>query len=131
MKNSIWAYSWDLFEDKSYERIVDTGIDGITLATVYHHAQYLRPMFEKKVLYKDAAIYFKPDDDLFRDLALQPIVRKCTKSPRNSFGPHPKRYMVSASFLPSCLAGQTISSPSTAAKHMCIPSRRGETEWEK
>ncbi len=78
--STLWAYLWDLVDD-DLEAAVDRcrnelGLDGLSVAAAYHSVQQLRPAAATGKLFqaRDAALYFRPDDDAFHDTRLRPLV---------------------------------------------------------
>jgi hypothetical protein len=76
---ALWSYAWDLMAeglDESLGRIADLGLKGISLAVSYHSGMLLLPHNprQKVRFLEDGAVYFRPQPERFRGLALQPRV---------------------------------------------------------
>jgi hypothetical protein len=78
--NTIWAYPWDLHDDGidvciRYLR-EDVGLDAVSVAAAYHTFQQLRPQRPgaKLLVSNEAAVYFQPDQELYRGTAIEPNV---------------------------------------------------------
>ncbi len=77
---TLWAYPWDL-HDAGVDATVralrdDVGLDGISLAAAYHTFEMLRPRSPDRLLLQaaEAAVYFRPQLDLYRDTRIKPHV---------------------------------------------------------
>ena len=77
---TLWTYPWDL-HDTGVDAAVrslkdDTGLDGLSLAAAYHTFEMLRPRSEGRLLLQatQAAVYFRPQLDLYRDTRIKPHV---------------------------------------------------------
>ena len=77
---TLWTYTWDL-HDAGADAAVrslrdDIGLDGISLAAAYHTFEMLRPRSQGRLLLqaKQAAVYFRPQLDLYRDTRIKPHV---------------------------------------------------------
>jgi hypothetical protein len=81
---TMWAYPWDFLDDGA-ETVArrlreDVGLDAVSLATSYHTVEHLRLHTRGRRTFQsfDAALYFRPDPNLWRGLALQPNVSPLT-----------------------------------------------------
>ncbi len=77
----MWCYPWDLIDegiDEALDRIQETGVNGICLATTYHSIEHLRmhEAFagrERTYVYSGAA-YFQPRLNRYKRTPLVPLV---------------------------------------------------------
>ncbi|WP_120495791.1 hypothetical protein [Kiloniella sp. EL199] len=82
MRHSMWAYPWDLQDlglDTTYHDYNElAGVNGISLAVSYHAGRFLQPRSLKRKSYypEDGTIYFIPDEKLWADKEIQPLVAR-------------------------------------------------------
>lgn len=77
---TMWAYPWDL-HDEGAETVLrcireDAGMNAVSLAAAYHSFEMLRPHLPQRNLLQipRAAVYFQPQEALYRDTRLRPVV---------------------------------------------------------
>ncbi|MDP6779319.1 MAG: hypothetical protein QGI83_21375 [Candidatus Latescibacteria bacterium] len=77
---TLWTYPWDL-HDAGAEAAVrsmkdEIGLDGVSLAAAYHTFEMLRPRSQDRLLLQaqQAAVYFRPQLDLYDDTRIKPHV---------------------------------------------------------
>lgn len=80
MHLSMWTYPWDI-QDLGFERIFAdlhdvARLNTISLATSYHAGRFLQPRSPRRKAFfpEDGTIYFQPNPDRWRGLAIQPKV---------------------------------------------------------
>jgi hypothetical protein len=79
-QRAIWVYPWDA-QDTGISRLIqrardDWGLTGISLCVSYHNAKFLLPRSSKNKVFLSggSAIYFRPDERMYRETPLRPIV---------------------------------------------------------
>ena len=79
MRTSIFAFATD-FADEGLDAVLDNvtrcGVEGVTVAAVYHEGRDLFPHnpVQKVRFLEGGAHFFRPDPDAYRDLRIQPHV---------------------------------------------------------
>lgn len=80
MRLSIWTYPWDVQDDgiskfttEVKERV---GLDTVSLAVSYHSGRFLqaRSPLQKTYFPQDGTIYFEPDQSLWKDKTIKPLI---------------------------------------------------------
>ena len=77
---TLWTYPWDLIDDgaETVARSLreEIGLDGISLASAYHTFDMVRPRSKAGMLLQipQAAVYFQPQADLYRNTRIEPHV---------------------------------------------------------
>lgn len=79
MSTSIWCYLWDLVDggiEHTLDEIQEDGLDGVSVATVYHSVEHLRIHGVRPFIYheRDASLYFAPQRSLYTKTKLKPKV---------------------------------------------------------
>lgn len=67
--STIWTYPWDLIDEgpeQAVQKIRDTGLEAVSLASAYHSFEMLRPHLPGDVLLRSprSAVYFQPNPAL-------------------------------------------------------------------
>lgn len=80
-ESTIWTYPWDLIDEGPAEavgRIKDAGLRAVSLASVYHSFEMLRPHQAGEVLLRSprAAVYFQPQSPLPLNALISPWMEK-------------------------------------------------------
>ena len=76
---SLWAYVWDVV-DEGADSIIPTlkneiGLNTLSVATCYHSVDHLRVhRLENNFYSSQAAIYFQPDQSLYKNTRIEPPV---------------------------------------------------------
>jgi hypothetical protein len=80
MHLSMWTYPWDI-QDQGLETLVAdlagrAGLNTVSVATSYHAGRFLQPrsLSQKAYFPEDGTVYFHPDDTLWQDKAIRPLV---------------------------------------------------------
>jgi hypothetical protein len=71
---SAYLYPWDVDGDPAAaERIAGLGITEVSLAAAYHAVRAVTPFHpERRIVTRDAAVYYRPDPGRWRDALLRP-----------------------------------------------------------
>ncbi|HVC34381.1 MAG TPA: hypothetical protein VNL16_12800 [Chloroflexota bacterium] len=74
---TLWTYPWDLLDDgvdTALDTIVELGLRTISLATVYHSFEQIRPHLAgpKYFVAPEAAVYFQPTASLYAETCIKP-----------------------------------------------------------
>jgi|YNPNPStandDraft_1061719.scaffolds.fasta_scaffold53445_2 hypothetical protein len=78
--STIWIYPWDLLDEGIPEVLAalrtEAGVKAISLATSYHSVEHFRPHLSgrKYFVARDAALYFQPQRELYRETLIEPHV---------------------------------------------------------
>jgi hypothetical protein len=80
MHLSMWTYPWDI-QDQGLETLAAdlagrAGLNTVSVATSYHAGRFLQPRSPSQKAYfpEDGTVYFRPDDTLWRDRVIRPLV---------------------------------------------------------
>jgi hypothetical protein len=79
-RRALWIYPWDILDsgiDATVGRASEEwGLNALSLTPSYHSAKFLLPRrrSEKVFLSGGSAIYFRPDESLYQDTNLRPVV---------------------------------------------------------
>jgi hypothetical protein len=76
MITGAYVYPWDVDGDPSAgERIAGLGVQEVTLAAAYHAVRAVTPFHPAhRIVTRDAAVYYQPDPERWRDSKLQPVI---------------------------------------------------------
>jgi hypothetical protein len=80
IRTTMWIYPWDIIDMGAGavldEVLMETGLGGLSVATVYHAGRFLQPRSPARKVYfpEDGTIYFEPDLRMYRDSPLKPEV---------------------------------------------------------
>jgi len=81
-RRALWIYPWDILDsgiDETVRRAKNEwGLSALSLATSYHSAKFLLPKRsrERVFLSEGSAIYFRPNDEMYRGSSLRPLVTR-------------------------------------------------------
>jgi hypothetical protein len=72
---SVYLYPWDVDGDPAAaDRVAALGVTEVSLAAAYHAVRAVTPFHpERRVVTRDAAVYYRPDPDRWRGAALRPV----------------------------------------------------------
>ena len=80
MHLSMWTYPWDI-QDQGLEALAAdlagrAGLNTVSVATSYHAGRFLQPRSPSQKAYfpEDGTVYFRPDDTLWQDKVIRPLV---------------------------------------------------------
>lgn len=80
MHLSMWTYPWDI-QDQGLETLAAdlvgrAGLNTVSVATSYHAGRFLQPRSPTQKAYfpEDGTIYFRPDETLWQDRTIRPLV---------------------------------------------------------
>lgn len=80
MHLSMWTYPWDV-QDQGLEALAAelsgrAGLNTVSLATSYHAGRFLQPRSPTQKAYfpEDGTVYFRPDETLWQDKTIRPLV---------------------------------------------------------
>ncbi|TBZ24717.1 hypothetical protein [Rhizobium leguminosarum] len=80
MHLSMWTYPWDI-QDQGLDAFAAeldgrAGLNTVSLATSYHAGRFLQPRSPRQKAYfpEDGTVYFRPDDRLWQDKAIRPLM---------------------------------------------------------
>lgn len=80
MHLSMWTYPWDV-QDQGLEALAAelsgrAGLNTVSLATSYHAGRFLQPRSPTQKAYfpEDGTVYFRPDETLWQDKTIHPLV---------------------------------------------------------
>lgn len=78
MYSAIWAYPWDLLDegvDAAFGRIAEAGLNGVSLASVYHTVRALCPHNPRRAVYhgEGGVAYFRTDPVQFAESRIKPV----------------------------------------------------------
>lgn len=80
MHLSMWTYPWDV-QDQGLEALAAelsgrAGLNTVSLATSYHAGRFLQPRSPTQKAYfpEDGTVYFRPDEALWQDKTIRPLV---------------------------------------------------------
>ena len=80
MHLSMWTYPWDI-QDQGLEALAAdlagrAGLNTVSVATSYHAGRFLQPRSPAQKAYfpEDGTVYFRPDDALWQNKAIRPLV---------------------------------------------------------
>ncbi|MFC2249078.1 hypothetical protein ACETRX_05595 [Labrys portucalensis] len=82
MHLSMWTYPWDIQDQGLAGTVADlrerAGLNTISLATSYHAGRFLQPRSPVGKAYfpEDGTVYFRPDERLWLDKEIHPLVAK-------------------------------------------------------
>jgi hypothetical protein len=73
---AAYLYPWDVDGDASApERIAGLGVQEVTLAAAYHAVRAVTPFHPAhRIVTRDAAVYYRPELERWRDSKLQPVI---------------------------------------------------------
>ncbi|TAV43044.1 hypothetical protein ELI30_31650 (plasmid) [Rhizobium leguminosarum] len=80
MHLSMWTYPWDIQDQGLAALAADlcdrAGLTTVSLATSYHAGRFLQPRSPRQKAYfpEDGTVYFRPDESLWRDKLIQPLM---------------------------------------------------------
>ncbi|MGH3169238.1 MAG: hypothetical protein ACRDN0_25580 [Trebonia sp.] len=85
---SAYVYPWDIDGDPAAAaRIADLGVGQVSLAAVYHEVRAVTPFHPRhRVVNRDSAVYYRPDPEHWRGVALRPTEDGNSESKEGSFG---------------------------------------------
>jgi len=78
MYSAIWTYPWDILDegvDTVFGRLAEAGLNGVSLASVYHNVRALCPHNPARAVYhgEGGVCYFRPDPDHFAESRMKPV----------------------------------------------------------
>ncbi|WPE21898.1 hypothetical protein [Shinella zoogloeoides] len=80
MHLSMWTYPWDI-QDQGLEALAAdlagrAGLNTVSMATSYHAGRFLQPRSPQQKAYfpEDGTVYFRPDESLWRDKTIRPLM---------------------------------------------------------
>ncbi|WP_313196516.1 hypothetical protein [Shinella zoogloeoides] len=80
MHLSMWTYPWDI-QDQGLEALAAdlagrAGLNTVSMATSYHAGRFLQPRSPRQKAYfpEDGTVYFRPDESLWRDKTIRPLM---------------------------------------------------------
>lgn len=85
VRRALWIYPWDIIDggiDEVVNRAANEwGLTSLSLTSSYHSAKFLLPRrrAEKVFLSGGSAVYFRPDEALYRDGPIRPVVTPRTE----------------------------------------------------
>ena len=112
---SLWAYVWDVI-DEDIDSTIPTlkneiGLNTLSVATCYHSVDHLRVhRLENNFYSSQAAVYFQPDQSLYRNTRIEPPVSPLAKNanPLRSISDSCERYDMKLSSWTVCLHNSTV-----------------------
>ncbi|MBB5662027.1 hypothetical protein GGE68_000194 [Rhizobium leguminosarum] len=82
MHLSMWTYPWDIQDQGlgvfAAELTARAGLTTVSLATSYHAGRFLQPRSPQQKAYfpEDGTVYFRPDESLWQDKLIRPLMAK-------------------------------------------------------
>ncbi|WP_119257886.1 hypothetical protein [Shinella zoogloeoides] len=80
MHLSMWTYPWDI-QDQGLEALAAdlagrARLNTVSMATSYHAGRFLQPRSPRQKAYfpEDGTVYFRPDESLWRDKMIRPLM---------------------------------------------------------
>ena len=112
---SIWAYVWDVI-DGGADSVISTlkneiGLNTLSVATCYHSVDHLRVhRLENNFYSSQAAIYFQPDQSLYKNTRIEPPVSPLAEktNPLRNISDGCERHGMKLSSWTVCLHNSTI-----------------------
>ena len=76
MRAGAYLYPWDVDDDPAAaDRVAGLGLAGVSLAAAYHAVRAVTPFHpEHRIVTRDAAVDYQPDQDRWSGAVLRPAV---------------------------------------------------------